>query len=173
MEINFMHAICRHDDVAEFFKEIGTTARYQPSGEVEYGPGGFIHHPSDFPLQCRRVLSWRRGDPNPADRGNLGVCFESPRSFAPGNMVELSVRLRGESQRFRGEVVLVRETGFAFEVGVWMSSREAAARLRIVEQICHIECYLNEKRERDGHTVTRENAAQEWISKFASTFPVF
>lgn len=168
-----MHVSTRGDDVAEFFRDVSTTARYQPSGKIEHGPGGFIRHPSDFPIRCRRVLNWRRSAHIGVDRGNLGVCFESPRFIASGNMVELSVRLRGETQRFRGKVVLVRDISFGYEIGVWMASMADTARMRIVEQICHIESYLNEKRERVGETVTRENAAQEWISKFAGTFPIF
>ena len=168
-----MHAITKRDDIDEFSKTIGKAARHQLSDKVVDGHTGFIHHPNDFPIKCRRVLNCRRGEHTPTERGNLGLCFESLRPIESGNIVELSVRLRGESQRFCGRVVLVRGISCGYEIGVWMASMADAARLRIVEQICHIECYLREKRERERQTITRENATQKWISRFTDTFPIF
>ena len=168
-----MHALLRDPSDDQFFKAIGVTARYHPNGQLEYGPRGFIHHPADHPVRCRRVLNWRRAQTGQQARSKLGLCFESTKFVSPGSAVELTIPLRGELQKFRGEVVLVRDIGFGYEIGVWLESDEDAARVRIVEQICHIECYLKEKREREGHAVIRENAAQEWIAKFAASFPVF
>ena len=41
----------------------------------------------------------------------------------------------------------------------------------IVEQICHIEAYLPHKRYREGPFISRERVTEEWISRFAATFP--
>ncbi|MCC7413146.1 MAG: hypothetical protein IT495_16140 [Gammaproteobacteria bacterium] len=139
------------------------------------GPDGFIHHPPGFPLQFRRMwLETLRGEGHPP-RGSLGLAFHSTRFVRPGTRLEISIPLRGETQRFRGEVVLIRARDDDYEIGVWLDSDADAARARIVEQICHIECYLRSRHGSDGDARPgqRERAAREWITKFAAGFPVF
>jgi hypothetical protein len=41
----------------------------------------------------------------------------------------------------------------------------------MVEQICHIERYRNDVAQREGRQLTAEEAALEWISRYASSFP--
>lgn len=150
----------------------GPVVSYKLRGQVEQGPDGFIHHPSGFPLRFRRIwfdaLRHRSGH----GRASLGLAFETSRFVRPGTWIEVSIPLRGVVQRFRGEVVLVRAIDQGYEVGLWLESDDDAARARIVEQICHIECYLRCKGgDRGG--ITRESAAREWVSRFAAGFPVF
>ena len=44
-------------------------------------------------------------------------------------------------------------------------------RARMVEQVCHIEHYKAEVREKEGRAISGEEAAQEWIRKYAKDFP--
>ena len=139
---------------------------------VESNLTGFIHHPAGFPLEIRRLWLGDWFDaPLDTEQGNLGLCFESDRYLKPGTVLEISIPLRGVIQKFRGRVVLVRWNGESCEIGMWLSSRSDAGRIRIVEQICHIEAYLKHKRHHDGPFMSPERVAQEWISRFASSFP--
>ncbi|NIT40522.1 MAG: PilZ domain-containing protein, partial [Gammaproteobacteria bacterium] len=52
-----------------------------------------------------------------------------------------------------------------------LSTREESAKIRIVEQICHIESYLQHKRYREGPFISRERVTEEWITRFAASFP--
>ena len=115
---------------------------------------GFIHHPAAYPLTWRRVrrLKWKKTGVPDMQPANIGLCFESEKYIKPGTELELEITLRGETQ---------------------LSTKEAAGRIRIVEQICHIEAYLKHKRHFDGPFVSPERVAQEWISQFASRFPSF
>jgi hypothetical protein len=151
----------------------GAIDRHALKAAAERGSDGFIRHPVDFPIQVRRLWFNGRSSERPRGGSRLGLCFDSEDFVRPGSLVELSIPLRGDVQKFRGEVVLVRETGFGYEIGVWLQNESDAARARIVEQICHIETYLREKREREGRQLSRERAAREWIAKFAASFPVF
>jgi hypothetical protein len=47
-----------------------------------------------------------------------------------------------------------------------------AFRIRMVEQICHIEHYKNEIREKEGRLLNGREAALEWINKYAGSFEV-
>jgi hypothetical protein len=69
-------------------------------------------------------------------------------------------------------VVLVIENDAGFEIGMMLLNEEDGPRLRIVEQICHIELYLSDKRYKEGPFLSREKLTEEWINRFASGFPV-
>ena len=133
---------------------------------------GFIHHPSGFPLECRRLWFSEWFQRRTSGGALPGLMFNSDRYLPPGALVEISIPVRGELETFRGRVVLVRHNGGHYEVGLHLRHREDAGRVRIIEQICHIETYLNQKKFVDGpYNLNRERAAEEWISRFASSVP--
>ena len=74
-------------------------------------------------------------------------------------------------QKFRGKVVLVRNMGDYFEIGIWLTQAADVHRARIVEQICHIETYLRTKKHQEGPFVSNERVTEEWVSKYAAAFP--
>ncbi len=43
--------------------------------------------------------------------------------------------------------------------------------MRMVEQVCHIERYRADVLEREGRALTGEQAAEEWIKRYAEDFP--
>ena len=133
---------------------------------------GFIHHPSGFPLEIKRLWFYN-SETAPGDTsGNIGVIFESEKYIRPGTTLEITIPLRNDVEKFRGKVVLVRNSGTHFEIGLWFSCRAAASRARIVEQICHIESYIQEKKYRDGpYALNRDRVAEEWIINNASNVP--
>ncbi|RME33412.1 MAG: hypothetical protein D6786_07830 [Gammaproteobacteria bacterium] len=130
---------------------------------------GFIRHPRPFPLKVRRRWWSRRGSDHSGS--GLGIYFWHRRRLAPGTLVTLAIPLRGETQEFEGEVVAVRQQAGGYEIGLWLNTVEDACRARIVEQICHIECYLKERQLREGQTGEREQRAREWVEQFAAHFP--
>ena len=103
----------------------------------------FISHPAQFPLRYRRRLLTPRlfRKPEPL-AGDVGLSFHSNEYLPAGSTVDLEIPLRGRVQRFTGTVVLVRECHEGYEIGLWFCSAGDAERARIVERICHTECYL-------------------------------
>jgi len=133
---------------------------------------GFIHHPLGFPLEYKRVWFGNAGKDANAESSDIGLIFESEEHIPTGSTLEIHIPLRGELEQFRGKVVLVRQSGDCFEVGVWFPCRIDACRMRIVEQICHIEVYLQQKKYADGpYNLNRERGAAEWINQHAATVP--
>jgi len=132
---------------------------------------GFIHHPSAFPLSCKRLWFDREKNHHSENEQTIGLCFRSEKYLKPGISVEISIPLRGEDQKFRGKVVLVRNMDDHFEIGLWLTQAADVHRARIVEQICHIETYLRTKKHQDGPFVSNERVAEEWVSKYAAAFP--
>ncbi len=133
---------------------------------------GFIHHPAGIPIEIRRIwFDSDHDDPFMEEQGNIGVCFESDKYIKPGTIIEITIPVRNETQKFRGKVVLVKNKEERYIIGLWLTRKSDAGRVRIVEQICHIEAYLRHKRHYEGPFVSRERVAEEWITRFAATFP--
>ncbi|MBI2992704.1 MAG: hypothetical protein HYY48_00820 [Gammaproteobacteria bacterium] len=133
---------------------------------------GFIHHPSGFPLEFKRIWFGGRARRVEEELHDIGLLFECDRYLPPGAIIEIRIPLRSETERFRGRVVLVRHNGECHEIGLWVTCREDAARMRIVEQICHIESYLKQKKYSEGpYTINREQIAAEWIRRYADSVP--
>ena len=134
---------------------------------------GFIYHPTGFPIEFKRLWFDRLwGADEDYDRANIGLMFESEKYFKPGTRLEINIPLRNETARFRGQVVLVRHRGEIFEIGLWLQHQADASRARIVEQICHIETYLRERKYRDGpYSINRDRITEEWIMEHAGNVP--
>lgn len=133
---------------------------------------GFLHHAAAVPIEIRRIWfgGWRRH--RGQERSDIGFIFESECYLPPGATVEVTIPLRTTAERFRGKVVLVRHNGDGYEIGLWLPVPEEAGRLRIVEQICHIETYLQQKKYVEGpYALNRERVAAEWIDRYAGNVP--
>lgn len=106
----------------------------------------FIPHPAQFPLRYRRrpTLPWLNRKPESV-AGDVGLSFHSAKYIPAGTRIELEIPLRGHIQRFAATVVMVRERPQGYEIGLWFASPDDAIRARIVEKICHTECYLRSR----------------------------
>ncbi len=133
---------------------------------------GFIQHPKRFPLNFRRLRFWQSSKINVSPDSNTGLIFSSKEYQKPGSIIEVTIPTRKEIHYFMGKVVMVKEADDSYETGIWLINSEDAPKLRIVEQICHIELYLNDKRYKEGPFLSPEKLTEEWISRFASGFPV-
>lgn len=112
---------------------------------VENSNNDFISHPAQFPLRYRRrsLMPWlfRKHE---TLAGDVGLSFHCEKYIPAGSTLDVEIPLRGRVQRFTAKVILVRECRDGFEIGLWFSSPGDAARARIVERICHTECYLKD-----------------------------
>jgi hypothetical protein len=133
---------------------------------------GFIKHPERFPLKFKRLRFWQSSKIEVDQDSNVGLTFFSKEYQKPGNIIEVTIPTRKEIHHFIGKVVMVKEADDNYEIGLWLVNAEDGPKLRIVEQICHIELYLNDKRYKEGPFISREKLTEEWITRFASGFPV-
>jgi hypothetical protein len=133
---------------------------------------GFIQHPKRFPLKFRRLRFWQSSKIEIFEDSKTGLTFSSKEYQKPGSIIEVTIPTRKEVHTFLGKVVMVKEADGCYEIGIWLINAEDAPKLRIVEQICHIELYLNDKRYKEGPFLSQEKLTEEWITRFASGFPV-
>ena len=133
---------------------------------------GFIKHPERFPIDVKRLRFWERSKIECSNITEFGFSFFSEDYQKPGDFIEISIPSNKEVNYFLGKVVLVIASNKGYEIGMMLLNIEDAPRLRIVEQICHIELYLNDKRYKEGPFLSKEKLTEEWINRFASNFPV-
>jgi hypothetical protein len=63
------------------------------------------------------------------------------------------------------------ESADSYVTGVSFYSKNDAFRMRMLEQICHIEVYRKAVLANEGRELTSEEAAAEWIACYAASFP--
>lgn len=100
-----------------------------------------------------------------------GLAFISPEPLEVLHPVRISFPALNQDSFLVGNVAWCEESGEGYEIGVEFESSKDVFRLRMIEQICHIEHYRKEVARVEGRDLSTQEAAQEWISKYASDFP--
>jgi hypothetical protein len=135
----------------------------------------FIRHPVDVPIQV--TADWEEDendetlDQTITNVGLGGLAFVSAKPFEVLERVQICIPFLKERNTLVGNVVWCERSGSGYEVGVEFEKSRDAFRLRMIEQICHIEHYRREVLQQEGRKLSAQEAASEWIAKFASDFP--
>ena len=131
----------------------------------------FIRHPADIPIEIRRSGDPPSARPRAYDVSLGGLAFQTNARLAPGTIVEVLIPTVQPKFRSKARVRWCNARQGTYEVGVEFLDARDAYRARMVEQVCHIENYKNEVYRAESRVLTAEEAAREWIVKFASQFP--
>jgi hypothetical protein len=132
----------------------------------------FIRHPEGFPARISRTRRYRDGAWRAKGRGGRwGLLLRFKRLIQLGTPLSVAIDAGGERHRFHGEVVVARPSDSRFEVGLCVGDEDEGFRLRMVEQLLHIEAYRQRIEQREGRMLSPEGAAREWIERYAWSFP--
>lgn len=139
----------------------------------------FIRHPSDMPID----FQINEDEPPVAhkirDVSLGGLCFTAERPMQRGSHIRIHIPIAsaasdgGDQQPFEadGVVAWCRREGDAYAVGVQFADQSTQFGVRMVEQICHIEHYRYDVYQEQGRVLTSEEAAREWVERYAAEFP--
>ena len=132
----------------------------------------FIRHPSAVPIEVQSAPQNGYKGRSVKNVSFGGLAFLSDAAIEPETIVALRFPyLKPAFEVPKARVAWCRNEGSQYAVGVQFVNVEEAFRVRMVEQICHIESYRREVAQREGRDLTSEEAALEWINQFASSFP--
>jgi hypothetical protein len=132
----------------------------------------FIRHPSDVPIEVQSAADKGYVQRSTQNVSFGGLAFLSDTPIEPETFIALRIPyLRPVFELPAARVAWCQKEGSKFAVGVQFLDSAAAFRARMVEQICHIESYRREIEQREGRRLTAEEAAEEWIKRYASSFP--
>lgn len=128
----------------------------------------FFRHPTDMPIE---VLHEERGPRDEALRNvsRGGLSFRYKEKLSLGEIVR--VRIAAPAFEAACRVVWCQPEEMTWQVGVEFLDPDDLFQARMIEQICHIEQYRQEVREKQGRNLSGHEAAEEWIARYAQIFP--
>ena len=133
----------------------------------------FIRHPVDVPIEIRtgHLVSGTEFHTHDISLGGLAV--HSAERVEPGSLIEVRIPYVQPAFEARARVAWCRPRrgGVGHEVGVSFLDAADVFLARMVEQVCYIEDYRKSVAREQGRELSSEEAAGEWIEKFASKFP--
>ena len=133
----------------------------------------FIRHPSSVPIQLVELDGKIKHGINTLNNVSFGgVCCICAEPIEKGRPVKMRVDCINPEFEINGTIVWCKPKNGAYEIGVeFIVSKDKIFLLRMVEQLCHIEHYRHEVLHNEGRKISSEEAAREWIQKFADDFP--
>jgi hypothetical protein len=129
----------------------------------------FIRHPATIPIEVSSAEPLAQGTLRNVSLG--GLAFQSEVRFEPEAIVSVRIPFVTPAFETRARVIWCSARNGRFELGVQFLDPRDAFVGRMVEQVCHIENYRKVVREKEGRQLSAEEAAAEWINKYAAQFP--
>ncbi len=133
----------------------------------------YIRHPTTIPVEYN-ILGVTTNKINQDQMSNVsegGLCFQADRDIDLTSQVRIKIPFTEPVFEAVGEVAWCQRVNSHYEIGVKFIDEQTEFKLRMVEQICHIEEYRKNILEKEGKDLTGEEAAMEWIAKYAGDFP--
>jgi Tfp pilus assembly protein PilZ len=131
----------------------------------------YIRHPTDVPIDFQiggQASTSREILTNYSDGG---LCFTSDVRVDAGTEIHIAIPITPPQFHATGIVVWCREDQDSYLIGVKFCEEETAYAVRMVEQLCYIEHYKQSIKQSQGRELSGEEAALEWIDKYADEFP--
>ena len=129
-------------------------------------------------MPIRVTLDVVDGDSDDSDDETLtnvslgGLSFVSEQPLQVGQIVRVSIPVLKQDNHLSGKIVWCEQSPNGYEIGIEFEGSKDVFRLRMIEQICHIEHYRKEVKLAEGRELSSEEAASEWITRYAGDFPV-
>lgn len=146
----------------------------------------YIRHPSDIPIDFQVEEDGDAHVYNVKDVSEGGLCFKTDKQMPRGIKIHLHIPVEyqigahsrpadavANLDQFEadGIVAWCKKEGDGYSVGVQFSDPGTRFGVRMVEQVCHIEHYRYDVLQAQGRELTREQAAREWVERYAAEFP--
>lgn len=131
---------------------------------------GYVRHSADLPIEIKF------GDLVPDKTEYLndislgGLSFKSRVPLKENTEIHIKVPLTRPVFEAIVRVIWCRKNGDIFDIGAEFLGPKDLFKIRMVEQICNIDKYKKEILAKEGRHLTGEQAALEWIAKFAAQF---
>ena len=137
----------------------------------------YIRHPSDVPIQVSLdLVADDSADSEDTTLTNVslgGLSFISKQPLKVGQNASVCIPMLQQDNYLGGTVVWCEKSNAGYEIGIEFEGSKDVFRLRMIEQICHIEHYRKEVKLVEGRELSSEQAAKEWITRYADGFPVY
>lgn len=131
----------------------------------------YIRHPSSFPVSIKLARDRHELVDQMCNVSVAGLQVKLPHAIDEGTLLDVRITTITPAFSAAARTVWCHQAEADFEVGLHFLEPNDAFKVRMVAQICHIEEYRKSTLAREGRHLTVEQAAREWIEKYADTFP--
>ena len=131
----------------------------------------FLRHTVRVPLEITSAGNGAAHVEEGVNIGYGGLAFVSSVCPTVGDVLHLRIETVDPPFEADARVAWCRSEGDGYLVGVEFLDAADAFSSRMVQQVCSIENYRQEVREREGRDLATNDAAKEWIEKYAGRFP--
>lgn len=131
----------------------------------------FIRHPTDIPINYVMQNHYYCIRNAMLDVSAGGLSFTTDQYIDPGETIHVKIYVQDPSFEADCAVKWCKRVEGYYHVGVSFKDSAEAFSFRMVEQVCHIEHYKRKVLQNEGRRLSGEQAAQEWIEKYAREFP--
>ena len=132
----------------------------------------FLRHPSDIPIEVTEVNMPFEGERETLQDVSLaGLSFVCKVCPEEGSVIRFRIPVVDPVFEVEGRVAWSSKSEEGYRVGVEFLGLNDAFRGRMVVQVCYIEIYRRALSEERGEEVSSEEAAADWIKKYAEDFP--
>ena len=100
--------------------------------------------------------------------GGLSFISESP--FTLNQKIKLAIQITHPYFEEIAKVVWCQSNGSTHEIGVQFINIDAIYRIKMLEQVRHIEQYRSDMKNLHGRDLSPQEAALEWIRMYAADF---
>jgi len=129
----------------------------------------YIRHPVDVPVQIYPQSHTASSHVQMSDVGKGGIALRSNMPLDAGVLLRIAIPHVHPPFEESCVVCWCQAEGDGFEVGIRFLEPESMFKARMVEQVCYIEDYRRQENSK-GRQLSAEEAACEWISKYAADF---
>jgi len=135
----------------------------------------FFRHPTDIPICVKTATLSKEEECDMKDlsEGGLSCFLYSP--IEVGMIVDINITTIDPPYHGQGKIVWAKLCDDnskipRYEVGIKFTDNNEMFKVRMVQQICHIEQYKLRILEEEGRELDSNAAAQEWIQLYAADF---
>lgn len=129
-----------------------------------------ITHPDSIPIDFKISDREKSSDHSLSDC-RFVLVFSSGKSVQTESPIDVFITVREKTYTFPGVVTDFVKTGMTNSITTMFPRSDVEFKVRLVEQICHIENYRNILAEKEGRILSGHEAAAEWIALYAKFFP--
>jgi hypothetical protein len=131
-----------------------------------------IRHVTGIPIEVNLDYhkSYKAEDDTITNVSLGGLCFIADDRLDINEPIQVRFPVLNRETSLDGKVVWCNKIDKGYEVGLEFDDPDEVERLKMIEQVRHIEQFREEVESREGRKLSGEQAAREWISRYAGEF---
>ncbi len=133
----------------------------------------YFRHPIQVPLRLRPAKNTTSENATSQDISLGGLNFIWPKKLSRGSLLDITIPVKEKLFELRAKVAYSREDRKTarYFIGVAFIDFPSAFKARLAEEVLEIMEFQKTISRQQGHEVSEEEAASQWVRDHASQFP--